>query len=583
MPSDDVLSDEARSQDFLTEAGDLADRHKGNLLVQDLINLNSKLWLLSGRDANQHDDTALAKHIVDMIKNGSAYTLPSNTVATESFFEGTGRILKKEEDGDEVSWTELGDDDAVTLLTTLIREEIESLEKNGYGKDAEAQEKSVEIGEAESKADTEDSSDDEPNKTRRIKRQKMNSDEAAAPAEAKESDKKEPRLMATKPTMEDVVLLERKDAAEKTYVDHAGNAFLILELSQFFTEQYMLSKATVKGTRADAALATVYSLLGPVKDENATDAFKTRFLLRPEGAVYSKKRDAPEVWQILTYSEAAEFLLTLLFEKLVDKENIAAALEKPIDPVDPNMGPENASTVPVKDFTSQDVLFGRGGLTNTHPGNRRFRDIILLHRPDYVRAIKIEKPNVARRIVRAIRYGSPPGRFLKKDPKNGMWYDVGDRHAAEKTSQALREKTQAEKAAFYDEDKRKRLRDGGLAHLASQRSARMHPVLPRPALTPAELQQMVQAQAPFVPLHMNLAGVPVVGPYGLAVRMLNGADKDAANDADGKKVAGSKDGSKTASENGEDNAKPPPQELVDAEGNIIVTDSDVIAGRGGRR
>jgi hypothetical protein len=344
----------------------------------------------------------------------------------------------------------------------------------------------------------------------------------------------------------------------------------------------MLSKATIKGTRADAALATACSLLGPVKDENAAEAFKTRFLLRPNGAVYSKNHDAQEVWQILTYSEAAEFLLSLLFEKLVDKENIAAALEKPILLEDPNKGPENASTVPVKDFTSQDVLFGRGGLTNTHPGNRRFRDIILLHRPDYVRAIKIEKPNVARRIVRAIRYGSPPGRFLKKDPKNGMWYDVGDRHAAEKTSQALREKTQAEKAARYDDEKRKRLRDGGLAHLASQRSARMHPAPPLPALTPAELQKLVQAQVPF-PSHMSLAGVSLVSPYSLIVRMPDRSDKDAVKDADGKKTVGSQDGSEAASENCEDKAKSPPQEQVDAEGNIIVTDSDVIAGRGGRR
>ena len=68
-----------------------------------------------------------------------------------------------------------------------------------------------------------------------------------------------------------------------------------------------------------------------------------------------------------------------------------------------------------------------------------------LHRPDYVRAPKIQKPSVARVIVRAIRNGDPPGRFLKKDEKTGKWYDVGDKKAAEKTSQALREKTNEER------------------------------------------------------------------------------------------------------------------------------------------
>lgn len=68
-----------------------------------------------------------------------------------------------------------------------------------------------------------------------------------------------------------------------------------------------------------------------------------------------------------------------------------------------------------------------------------------LHRPDYVRAPKIQKPSVARVIVRAIRNGDPPGRFLRKDEKTGSWYDIGDKKAAEKTSQALREKTDEER------------------------------------------------------------------------------------------------------------------------------------------
>jgi hypothetical protein len=54
--------------------------------------------------------------------------------------------------------------------------------------------------------------------------------------------------------------------------------------------------------------------------------------------------------------------------------------------------------------------------------------------------LQIQKPSVARVIVRAIRNGDPPGRFLKKDEKSGKWLDVGDKKAAEKTSQALREK-----------------------------------------------------------------------------------------------------------------------------------------------
>jgi hypothetical protein len=88
--------------------------------------------------------------------------------------------------------------------------------------------------------------------------------------------------------------------------------------------------------------------------------------------------------------------------------------------------------------------FPRTQLTNHHKGNKRFRDIVALHRPDYVRAPKIQKPSVARVIVRAIRNGDPPGRFLRKDDRTGKWIDVGDKKAAEKTSQALREKPDEE-------------------------------------------------------------------------------------------------------------------------------------------
>lgn len=42
-------------------------------------------------------------------------------------------------------------------------------------------------------------------------------------------------------------------------------------------------------------------------------------------------------------------------------------------------------------------------------------------------------------MVEAVRNQSPPGRFLQKDGKTGLWNDIGDGRAREKTSQALRE------------------------------------------------------------------------------------------------------------------------------------------------
>lgn len=59
---------------------------------------------------------------------------------------------------------------------------------------------------------------------------------------------------------------------------------------------------------------------------------------------------------------------------------------------------------------------------------------------EYLRATKRDKAGVAREIVDTIRKLNPPGRFLKKDPSTpGLWVEIGNRKAREKTSQALRE------------------------------------------------------------------------------------------------------------------------------------------------
>lgn len=85
------------------------------------------------------------------------------------------------------------------------------------------------------------------------------------------------------------------------------------------------------------------------------------------------------------------------------------------------------------------AVCGRGGGSNNHLGNESFRELVNEVKMPYVNCPKREKPLIARRIVEAVRNQTPPGRFLAKDPKTGLWNDIGDGKAREKTSQALRE------------------------------------------------------------------------------------------------------------------------------------------------
>lgn len=89
--------------------------------------------------------------------------------------------------------------------------------------------------------------------------------------------------------------------------------------------------------------------------------------------------------------------------------------------------------------SKNDVLCGRGGATNNHQGNRMFRSLVNTHRERYLECKKKEKPAVAAYVVGLVRMLDPPGRFLKTDRANGLYYDIGDDKAKEKTAQALRE------------------------------------------------------------------------------------------------------------------------------------------------
>lgn len=97
-----------------------------------------------------------------------------------------------------------------------------------------------------------------------------------------------------------------------------------------------------------------------------------------------------------------------------------------------------------------DVMLGRGGESNHHIGNANFRKHTESFKNRYKKALKQEKPRIAREVVMAWRNQSPPGRFLsRRDPKvsDSPWYDVGDSMALKRTTKTLGERPQKERRA----------------------------------------------------------------------------------------------------------------------------------------
>ena len=111
-----------------------------------------------------------------------------------------------------------------------------------------------------------------------------------------------------------------------------------------------------------------------------------------------------------------------------------------------------ASYEGIKFYSVNDVLCGRGGGTNVHPGNRRFRDLVNANRRAYLKAKKNDKPTISRSIVRGIRQMN--GRFLKKDEKKDLWFEIGDDYAREKTSQALRQRAPEMRKILLEDEQR---------------------------------------------------------------------------------------------------------------------------------
>jgi hypothetical protein len=90
-----------------------------------------------------------------------------------------------------------------------------------------------------------------------------------------------------------------------------------------------------------------------------------------------------------------------------------------------------------KEINPNDVLCGRGGLTNSHVGTKRFRCVVAEYQLEYLKARKNDKKDIARTIVARIKENG--GSFLQRSSESSVWSIASEKKAVEKTSQALRE------------------------------------------------------------------------------------------------------------------------------------------------
>ncbi|CAJ1942534.1 unnamed protein product [Cylindrotheca closterium] len=480
--------------------------HPGTMLLLDLILLHKVLLPPKENpddrfQASDPEVQQLASKLLTLFKEGKQCELAGIKEVPRPFLVGKGRIFEKK--GEE--FIELKDDVARERLVEIIVDRFKTLDRLNSIQGKGAVDKEI-LGafdlQFRSKKGTEEEGEGESSSKDGNGETKKATTQAA------------PRAC-------DVLFLpiglSSSDSAP-TYDNQTGNKDLLALASQ---------NVVVDTKEADMRVQIALKLLTSRNDDVNSDSGETvppktpRYLLQQVDATDSND------WKELEAVELAEFATIFVFEVYLEKQihgtpMVASAPDT-----------YKASTVPLEQPTVHDVLFGRGGMTNGHPGNRRFRDIIALHRPDYIRASKMDKPKVARRIVRAIRLGNPPGRFLKKGDDN-KWYDVGDRCAAEKTSQGLRERSNSEKRQRSAMREALRIRRDDLDD----------------GDEPSSKKVKTSGEDSDIPLTLNM------------------------------KEKKSKTPKKAAVEGDASTSDLPPN-AVDKEGNILVTDHDILCGRGG--
>ncbi|KAL3785708.1 hypothetical protein HJC23_008741 [Cyclotella cryptica] len=96
------------------------------------------------------------------------------------------------------------------------------------------------------------------------------------------------------------------------------------------------------------------------------------------------------------------------------------------------------STLTTTEPAPEDVICGRGGKANSHPGNVTFRAEALKLRSWYESSSKSEKFTISNLLVDFVKERG--GRFLKRDGENpGRWLECDGNDVRKKASQALRE------------------------------------------------------------------------------------------------------------------------------------------------
>ena len=116
-----------------------------------------------------------------------------------------------------------------------------------------------------------------------------------------------------------------------------------------------------------------------------------------------------------------------------------------------------------------DVICCRGKLALSHPGNKYFRSLVKKYQGEFGRAqTRLERTIVVTNIVDAVRAKGMG--FIKRDDKDGHYWQIGDRLSREKVGQMMRD---AQGSRYRSSTKAKKIRRQECSAMVSRATQRI--------------------------------------------------------------------------------------------------------------
>ena len=116
-----------------------------------------------------------------------------------------------------------------------------------------------------------------------------------------------------------------------------------------------------------------------------------------------------------------------------------------------------------------DILAGRGKATYTHPGNKRYLQLINESIDQYIHeSTKVGKTAIVRCIVQKLQ--KEQRRFLQRDAKNDSWYELSRRGILDKVGHSLRDMKQTRVSSGKKTDKKTVAIEGSMDPLTAARA-----------------------------------------------------------------------------------------------------------------